>query len=1128
MPGIEFHCSNPECQKKLSMPDEKAGQKVRCPACKTVSSVPHPSSSPHEQRASIEEVNLALDRASSAATRYLPGKEIARGGMGAVNLCVDQTILRSVAMKVMRPQIAESEDARARFIEEAQVTGQLEHPNIVPIHELGKDTEGQLYFTMKLVKGSSLGEILKSMGVWEYGGAGEKNLDSHTPRHRHPHTSSSPTLPYLLNVFLKVCDAIAFAHSKGVIHRDLKPDNIMVGDFGEVLVMDWGLAKVLTDQRPETTDHGPKHTDIQRSTSNAQRSTSEAAREADTVAASSTPTRPSTHTPAPSVRSVRADSDVALTIDGSVQGTPTYMPPEQAEGDADKIDHRSDIYSLGAILYEILTLKRPVEGKTIHDILLKVSDGRILAPEKRSPTRDIPKELSAICMKAMSKSRIKRYQSVQALSQDIHLFLEGRTVSAKEDSSVETFLKLIRRNKPVSAAVTAAAAIIVVLTGVFFIKQQQTLNRAIKSEKAARVAWEQQTKDALRSAETLAMQAEELLAGGRIREAENAAKTSHELVKNAHWGSYALGLVALEKRQMKEAEKWLRQAHERDISFAPAKAALAKVLSITGGQAEAAGLLKNLDKVTDARALVNAGRVFMNDARYREARDVYRRAVSLMEAGNTDRHEIQDAQAQLERADAWVKCEGFYESIKKLPVKQQASRLRDKIANLNGLQSTEKIDIEIEEGQISGFRIHPGHNLNLRFLQPLKGLSLSHLAVGSNPITDLTPLSGMPLNRLDLSWTNVTDLNPLRGMPLTSLKLGNVGHLERRNLTDLGPLKGMPLNSLSLSQCNVSDLSPLTGMPLRELNVTRTWVTDLSPLKGMPLEELYVGDDDRNRYPIASLEPLRAMPLEALQVQGTFTDLSPLAGMPLKRLAIHGRGTISDFSVLKGLPLESLDLTGREATPDLTPLANKKSLGSLKLPQFKFMRGAPFTQASCEVIIDLKKRGGVFNDESNELLDLHSTAFSDLSSLKGMRLKKLNLANTPVSDLSPLEGLKLEELLLLHCQQVEDIAPLKNMPLTNLDLNNTKVKTIEPLRGMALGYLSLSAHRYSDLSPLKGMPLTILYMNGASITDLSALEGMNLDRLHLPPKEQKLTPNSYAIIARLEKKGCEIVWGEKK
>ncbi|MDA0841666.1 MAG: protein kinase, partial [Planctomycetota bacterium] len=329
-------------------------------------------------------------------------------------------------------------------------TGQLEHPNIVPIHELGKDTEGNLYFTMKLVKGKSLGQILadlKSLGVWESGGIGDSVASSR------PH-SQTPTLPYLLNVFLKVCDAIAFAHSKGVIHRDLKPDNIMVGDFGEVLVMDWGLAKVLKqDQRPETGDKRPEEINTQHSTSNAQHPSSDSTTPSlHHSSPSDSTTPPPHHSASSSVSSIRSDSDVAQTLEGAVQGTPAYMPPEQAEGQIDKIDHRSDIYSLGAILYEILTLKRPVEGKTVTAVLLKVSEGKILAPEKRAPERGVPKELSAICMKAVSKNRRKRYQSVQDLSRDISLYLEGRSVSAKDDSIAESVVQLVRRNRGVSIA----------------------------------------------------------------------------------------------------------------------------------------------------------------------------------------------------------------------------------------------------------------------------------------------------------------------------------------------------------------------------------------------------------------------------------------------------------------------------------------------------------------------------------------------------------------------------------------------------------------------------------------------------------------------------------------------------
>ncbi|MDP6114733.1 MAG: protein kinase [Planctomycetota bacterium] len=271
-----------------------------------------------------ESLESVLEETSSAFRRYLKEKELAHGGMGAVLVCRDKSIRRPVAMKVMRPQIAGSDEHRTRFLSEAQVTGQLEHPNIVPIHELGRNGEGNLYFTMKLVKGRSLGEILKTQPSSAFqSGEAEKTSG--------PETQATVSLAELLAIFLKVCDAIAFAHSNGVIHRDLKPSNIMVGDFGEVLVMDWGLAKVL-----EQKSAGRAQTlNVQPSTEGQRQKSESDIREADTVPAADesgtqTPAHPDDHTsssapdshtsPLP-VRSVRSDDASARTMAGSVSGT---------------------------------------------------------------------------------------------------------------------------------------------------------------------------------------------------------------------------------------------------------------------------------------------------------------------------------------------------------------------------------------------------------------------------------------------------------------------------------------------------------------------------------------------------------------------------------------------------------------------------------------------------------------------------------------------------------------------------------------------------------------------------------------------------------------------------------------
>jgi eukaryotic-like serine/threonine-protein kinase len=197
----------------------------------------------------------------------------------------DQDIRRDVAMKVMHGA-AVSDEQRQRFINEAQITGQLEHPSIVPVYELG-ELEGEAFYTMKFVNGRTLSEVLAE----EY------------------------PIARLLGIFLKSCDAIAFASSRGIIHRDLKPDNIMIGEFGEVLVLDWGLAKAIGAEESPVAD---------------------------------------------SAQTLNLDAAGAeLTLEGDVLGTPAYMSPEQARGRVDEIDIASDIYALGAILYTILTHSPP-------------------------------------------------------------------------------------------------------------------------------------------------------------------------------------------------------------------------------------------------------------------------------------------------------------------------------------------------------------------------------------------------------------------------------------------------------------------------------------------------------------------------------------------------------------------------------------------------------------------------------------------------------------------------------------------------------------------------------------------------------------------------------------------------
>ena len=418
----------------------------------------------------------------------LPGHEvqgfIARGGMGAVYLARQQALEREVAVKVMTSE-ADSPEMAERFRREALVLGRLAHPNIVPVYDIGTDDEGQLFYTMKLVKGRTLQHILNDLRVEDAAALKEHTLVS------------------LLTVFRKVCDALAFAHSQGIIHRDLKPENVMVGEFGEVLVMDWGLAKMTND--------GMANDDVEPSRSG-----------------SSFDIRDSSFRAAENPASFK-------TLDGAVMGTPQYMSPEQALGLVDELDARSDIFSLGGILYAVLTLRPPVEGKTLEEVLGKVRTGSIASPSAFGATVDaeqakgavlearkitplphieggkVPAALSAVVMKALTLDKAKRYQAVTAFSADIEAFQGGFATTAEQAGLAKQFALLIKRNKGIFTTAAAAWLLITTLAVWFVFNLRAKEQRALAGEQAARQSASRASlslaEASLREANGMAMQA---------------------------------------------------------------------------------------------------------------------------------------------------------------------------------------------------------------------------------------------------------------------------------------------------------------------------------------------------------------------------------------------------------------------------------------------------------------------------------------------------------------------------------------------------------------------------------------------------------------------------------------------
>jgi len=289
-------------------------------------------------------------------SRFEDQGQIARGGMAAIRKVFDTVILRTAAMKVLATD-ADDPGTLARFVEEAQITGQLDHPNIVPVYDIGVDENGlPTRFTMKLVHGETLAALLDERA---------KNPDDHE------------ALEAMLQVFSKICDAVSFAHSRGVVHRDLKPSNVMVGSHGQVYVMDWGIALLLAGERSSNTQ-------------------------------------------------VKTGGNEATAERlGTLSGTAAYMAPEQAYGRTPEIDERTDVFGLGAMLYEIITFQPPYSADTAAAELTRARQAEVIAPETLQPDRPLPPGLCRIAMKAMSPARADRYPTVDALKHDLDAFLRG-------------------------------------------------------------------------------------------------------------------------------------------------------------------------------------------------------------------------------------------------------------------------------------------------------------------------------------------------------------------------------------------------------------------------------------------------------------------------------------------------------------------------------------------------------------------------------------------------------------------------------------------------------------------------------------------------------------------------------
>jgi eukaryotic-like serine/threonine-protein kinase len=357
--------------------------------------------------------SYAVGTATSEGQRFRVLRPHARGGLGAVFVALDAELNREVALKQILDHHADDPVSRQRFLIEAEITGGLEHPGIVPVYGLGTYAGGRPYYAMWFIKGDSLKEAIEHF---------HRNVT-----HTSDQAGRSLALRKLLRRFTDVCNAIDYAHSRGVLHRDIKPGNIIVGKYGETLVVDWGLAKPLG--RVEPGQESGERTLVPSSASGS-----------------------------------------AETLPGSALGTPAYMSPEQSCGELDRLGSRSDVYSLGATLYCLLTGRAPFEGEDIGEVLRKVQRGDFMPPRSLDPAID--PALEGVCLKAMALRPEDRYATCRAVADDVERWMADEPVAAWREPFTRRARRWARRNRTAVAAL--AAAVLVALVGTAAVLAVQT------------------------------------------------------------------------------------------------------------------------------------------------------------------------------------------------------------------------------------------------------------------------------------------------------------------------------------------------------------------------------------------------------------------------------------------------------------------------------------------------------------------------------------------------------------------------------------------------------------------------------------------------------------------------------
>lgn len=611
---------------------------------------------------------------SEVNKRYEDPVLIGQGGMKSIYRVKDRMTDREVALAIVRN--LRGKNLIEQFIKEARLTANLEHPNIMPIYDIGIDEIGEPFFTMKLIRGESLRNIIKNLreGNSEY-------------RKRY-------SLESLLEIFMKVCDAVGYAHTNAVLHLDLKPDNIQIGSFGEVLVSDWGLSRYR--QSPVDVDNSLEEGDR---------------------------------------------SEVQTYLGSDIHGTPGYMSPEQIMKTRDELTCASDIYSLGAILYEMITFSLPVTGETPKEMMDNTVNGVNFSKNKT----DIPSSLKAVCRRAMSLQPENRYLTASELKKDILAFRHGFPTFAENSGFLTSLLMLIKRHKTISA-ISMTSVIILVSVCSIFIYTVKKSNEEADTEKKLRKQIEREVaaparhKDAIQSYKML-----------NFKEAYKSLKEALQFDPSNESLHTMQGMVLLGNHDFSNAAEQLKKVENEQLS--ELVKCCEKLKSYSGSKeklpwADFSDLIKLLQK-TNNNPLV---------------------------------------------------CQLLINEVKKGYSLKDKIRLAYKTLKIqNKLKGILKMDCLITKTKFLKIRIvnQPVDNISALVMLPIIDLDLSNTKVH-----DLLPLNKLPIKKLNLTNTLVNELSSISGSPVNELNIAYTKVVSVKNI-DLPELKTINIKGVELDDTKI-------------------------------------------------------------------------------------------------------------------------------------------------------------------------------------------------------------------------------------------------------------------------------------------------------------------------------------